>query len=69
MPDLTAISHRISLAIANADSTGASLAAEVLRCDVAELQRLARLAHRCADCEFHPTPAIGATTDHNQTHG
>lgn len=69
MADLAAISHRICQAIADADAHGATLAAEALRKDVAELQRLAYLAQRCDGCEYHPTPTIGATTDRIQSHG
>lgn len=69
MADLAAISHRICQAIADADAHGATVAAEALRKDVAELQRLARLAQRCDGCEYHPTPALGPNTDRIQTHG
>lgn len=69
MADLAAISHRVRIAIANADGYSATIAAEVLRKDVAELQRLARLAQRCEGCEYHPTPSIGPNTDRIQTHG
>lgn len=46
MTDLVAISHRVIAAIADADKHGASLAAEVLRRDVAELERIAAFSER-----------------------
>jgi hypothetical protein len=69
MVDLTAISHRITAAIKDAESHGATLAAEVLQRDVPALQLQARRGPRCDDCEFHPSPTIGATTDRIQSHG
>lgn len=64
MSDLAAISHRISLAIANADAYCATIAAEVLRRDVAELQRLASL-NRCCDGCPHAKPETATNRFHN----
>ena len=57
MPDLAAISARVTSALADAEAHGAMLAAEVLRVDAVALIRLARHA------EPHPDPAASVQTD------
>lgn len=58
MPDLAALSARVTSALADAEAHGAMVAAEVLRVDVVGLIRLARHADPQPDPAAPQTDAI-----------